>query len=324
MIKTDRNTDKIKISLRDVALSESDQYMTKSNMTTEQNLKSVLKSALTNSHKEIKNQSTDINKMNLACVPYIQEQMKKGSNIKWTISEIQNKMKELVEYAPKDKDERNPAFEMRVLASAEQIVLKLESVNPNAFGEYDKKGNWQDFSDVATDENYSNPKNAKSYNVRFNDIENGFDFNDKGELVIANKFVKPVIENEVQVSDNVKKLEKFVNQTDTQQTISKTLATGFFSRAYPQAKKKRATKPLTESQQITNAGTLTKFVNDVNVVYVGYVKSGGKSGNAERLPEEHAKVLMTLKDDINTMLDNRGNAEELAFEIEEGLKRKQA
>ena len=324
MIKTDRNTDKIKMSLRDVALSESDQYMTKSNMTTEQNLKSVLKSALTNSHKEIKNQSTDINKMNLACVPYIQEQMKKGSNIKWTISEIQNKMKELVEYAPKDKDERNPAFEMRVLASAEQIVLKLESVNPNAFGEYDKKGNWQDFSDVATDENYSNPKNAKSYNVRFNDIENGFDFNDKGELVIANKFVKPVIENEVQVSDNVKKLEKFVNQTDTQQTISKALATGFFSRAYPQAKKKRATKPLTESQQITNAETLTKFVNDVNVVYVGYVKSGGKSGNAERLPEEQAKVLMTLKDAINTMLENRGNAEELAFEIEEGLKRKQA
>ena len=324
MIKTDRNTDKIKMSLRDVALSESDQYMTKSNMTTEQNLKSVLKSALTNSHKEIKNQSTDINKMNLACVPYIQEQMKKGSNIKWTISEIQNKMKELVEYAPKDKDERNPAFEMRVLASAEQIVLKLESVNPNAFGEYDKKGNWQDFSDVTTDENYSNPKNAKSYNVRFNDIENGFDFNDKGELVIANKFVKPVIENEVQVSDNVKKLEKFVNQTDTQQTISKALATGFFSRAYPQAKKKRATKPLTESQQITNAETLTKFVNDVNVIYVGYVKSGGKSGNAERLPEEQAKVLMTLKDAINTMLENRGNAEELAFEIEEGLKRKQA
>ena len=305
MIKTDRNTDKIKMSLRDVALSESDQYMTKTKnecYSTEQHLKDILKSALTNSHKEIKNQSTDINKMNLACVPYIQEQMKKGSNIKWTISEIQNKM--------------------RVLASAEQIVLKLESVNPNAFGEYDKKGNWQDFSDVATDENYSNPKNAKSYNVRFNDIENGFDFNDKGELVIANKFVKPVIENEVQVSDNVKKLEKFVNQTDTQQTISKTLATGFFSRAYPQAKKKRATKPLTESQQITNAGTLTKFVNDVNVVYVGYVKSGGKSGNAERLPEEQAKVLMTLKDDINTMLGNRGNAEDLAFEIEEGLKRK--
>ena len=31
---------------------------------------------------------------------------------------------------------------------------------------------------------------------------------------------------------------------------------------------------------------------------------------------------MTLKDDINTMLGNRGNAEDLAFEIEEGLKRK--
>ena len=77
MIKTDRNTDKIKISLRDVALSESDQYMTKTKTknecySTEQHLKDILKSALTNSHKEIKNQSTDSNKMNLACVPYIQ------------------------------------------------------------------------------------------------------------------------------------------------------------------------------------------------------------------------------------------------------------
>ena len=321
MIKTDRNTN-FKVSLRDVRLSESKYIMTKSNMTTEQNLKSVLKSALTNSYKEIKNQSTDINKMNIACVPYIQEEIKKGSNAKWTISEIQNRMKQLVEYAPKDKEDRNPAFEMRVLASAEQIVLVLEGVNPNAFGEYDKKGNWQDFSDVATDENYSNPKNVKSYNVKFNDTKNGFDFNDKGELVIANKFVKPVIENEVQVSDSVKKLEKFVNQTDTQQTISKALATGFFNRAYPQAKKKRATKPLTENEQIANAEKLNKFVNDINIIYVGYVKSGGKSGNAERLPEEQAKVLMTLKDDINTMLGNRGNAENLAYEIEEGLKRK--
>lgn len=317
MIKTDRNTDKLEISLRDVRLSESD-YMTKSNMTTEQNLKSVLSNALKNSNKEIKNQSSDIHNMNLACVPYIQEQMKKGSNIKWTISEIQNKMKELVEYAPKDKDERNPAFEMRVLASAEQIVLVLERVNPNAFGQYDSKGNWTDHNAE------TKTTNVKNYNVKFNDTENGFSFNDKGELQIANKFIKPVIENEVQVSDNVKKTEKFANQTETKQTISKALATGFFSRAYPQAKKKRATKPLTESEQIANAEKLIKFVNDVNVVYVGYVKSGGKSGNAERLPEEQAKVLMTLKDDINTMLGNRGNAEDLAFEIEEGLKRKQA
>ena len=315
MIKTDRNTDKIKMSLRDVRLSESD-YMTKSIMTTEQNLKSVLKSALTNSYKEIKNQSTDINKMNIACVPYIQEQMKKGSNIKWTISEIQNKMKQLVEYAPKDKDDRNPAFEMRVLASAEQIVLVLEGVNPNAFGEYNKDGVWTDHNAE------TKTTNSKNYNVKFNDKENGFKFNDKGELEIANKFVLPVIENEIQVSDNVKKTEKFANQTETKQTISKALATGFFNRAYPQAKKKRATKPLTENEQIANAEKLIKFVNDVNVVYVGYVKSGGKSGNAERLPEEQAQVLMTLKDNINTMLENRGNAEELAFEIEEGLKRK--
>ena len=313
MINLVRNTD-IEMSLRDVRLTESD-YMTTTKMTTEQNLKSVLSNALKNSNKEIKNQSGDIAKMNFACVPYIQEQMKKGSNIKWTISEIQNKMKELVEYAPKDKEERNPAFEMRVLASAEQIVLVLERVNPNAFGEYDKNGNWTDHNAE------TKTTNVKNYNVKFNDTENGFSFNDKGELQIANKFILPVIENEVKVSDNVRKTEKFANQTETKQTISKALATGFFKRAYPQAKKSRATKPLTENEQIANAEKLTKFVNDINVIYVGYVKSGGKSGNPDRLPEEQAKVLMTLKDSINTMLGNRGNAEDLAFEIEEGLRK---
>ena len=313
MINLVRNTD-IEVSLKDVRLTESD-YMTTTKMTTEQNLKSVLSNALKNSTKEIKNQSTDIAKMNIACVPYIQEQMKKGSNIKWTISEIQNKMKQLVEYAPKSKEERNGAFEMRVLNSAEQIVLVLEKVNPNAFGEYNKDGVWTDHNAE------TKTTNSKNYNVRFNDAENGFTFNDKGELQIANKFVLPVIENDVKISDNVTKKEKFANQTETKQVISKSLANGFFKRAYPQAKKSRATKPLTENEQIANAEKLTKFVNDINVIYVGYVKSGGKSGNAERLPEEHAKILMTLKDDINTMLGNRGNAEDLAFEIEEGLRK---
>ena len=299
-------------------------YMTNKIMTTEQILRGVLGCALKNSTKEIKNQSTDIARMNIASIPYIQEQMKQGSNIKWTISEIQNKMKELVEYAPQDKDDRNPAFEMRVLNSAEQIVLKLERANPNAFGEYDSKGNWQDFSDVKTDENYANPRNTKSYNVRFNDVNNGFDFNDKGELEISNRFVLPVIENDVKVSDNVTKKEKFANQTETKQVVSKALANGFFKRAYPQAKKSRAPKPLTENEHIENAEKLTKFVNDINVIYVGYVKSGGKNGNADRLSEDDAKVLFKLSNAIDEMNTSRGNAEELAHEIEERLKQKQA
>ena len=315
MIKTDRNTNKLEMSLRDVALSES-KYMTKSNVTTEQNLKAVLSNALKNSTKEIKNQSSDINRMNVACVPYIQEQMKQGSNIKWTISEIQNKMKELVEYAPQDKDDRNPAFEMRVLASAEQIVLKLERVNPNAFGEYDSKGNWQDHNAE------TKTTNSKNYNVKFNDVENGFDFNEKGELVISNKFILPVIENDVKVSDNVTKKEKFANQTTTKQVVSKALATGFFKRAYPQAKKSRATKPLTENEHIENAEKLTKYINDINVIYSDYVKSGGKNGNADRLSEKDAKVFFKLSNAIDEMNTSRGNAEELAHEIEEGLKRK--
>jgi hypothetical protein len=284
--------------------------------TTETTLKTVLQNAFKNSTKEIKNQASDISKMNLASIPYIQEQMKQGSNIKWTISEIQNKMKELVEYAPQDKEDRNPAFEMRVLASAEQIVLVLERVNPYSFGEYNKDGVWTDHSPE------TKTTNSKNYNVKFNDTENGFDFNDKGELVIANRYIKPVIENEVRVSDNVKKTERFANQTETLQVISKALATGFFKRAYPQAKKSRATKPPTENEQIENATKLTKYVQDINIIYSDYVKSGGKSGSAERLLEKDAKVLMTLKDEINTMLTTRGNAEDLAYEIEQGLKRK--
>ena len=290
-------------------------------LTTTANLKTVAQKVFSNSNKTIREEISDVAKLNVATQNHVVAELQKATNIKWTISEIQNKMKELVEYAPQDKEDRNPAFEMRVLASAEQIVLVLERVNPNAFGEYDSKGNWQDFSDVKTDENYANPRNTKSYNVKFNNTENGFDFNDKGELVIANRYIKPVIENEVRVSDNVKKTERFANQTPTLQTVSKALATGFFKRAYPQAKKSRATKPPTENEQIENATKLTKYVQDINIIYSDYVKSGGKSGNAERLLEKDAKILMTLKNDIDTMLSTRGNAEDLAFEIEQGQRK---
>ena len=296
--------------------------MTTKTATTEQVLKTVLQETLKNSTTEVQNQITDIAKMNNSAYPYIVEQIQKGSNIHWTISEIQNMMKDMVEYSPKDKEDRNPAFEMRVLASAEQIVLKLERVNPYAFGEYNSKGVWTDFSPLALDENYSNPLKLKSYNVKFNDTENGFDFDEKGNLQIANKFIKPVIENVVKINDTTKKTEYFANQTNTKQAVSKAIAQGFFKRAYPQAKKSRATKPLTENEQIQNAEKLNKYVKDINVIYAEFVKSGGKHGSSERLPEKDAKVLMTLKDDIDTMLSTRGNAEDLAYEIEEGLKRK--
>jgi len=290
--------------------------MTTKTATTEQVLKTVLQETLKNSTKEVKNQITDIARMNNSAYPYIVEQIRKGSNIHWTISEIQNMMKKMVEYSPKDKEDRNPAFEMRVLASAEQIVLKMERVNPYAFGEYDVKGVWTDH-----DTKTVNPTKIKNYNVKFNDTENGFDFDEKGNLQIANKFILPVIENEIKVSDNVKKTERFVNQTETKQNVSKAIAQGFFKRAYPQAKKSRATKPLTENEHIQNADKLTKYVQDINVVYAEYVKSGGKSGNAERLLEKDAKILMTLKDEINTMLTTRGNAEDLAYEIEQGQRK---
>ena len=206
---------------------------------------------------------------------------------------------------------------MRVLASAEQIVLKLERVNPYAFGEYNSNGVWTDH-----DAKTVKPTNIKNYNVKFNDTENGFDFDEKGNLQIANKFILPVIENEIKVSDNVKKTEKFVNQTETKQNVSKAIAQGFFKRAYPQAKKTRATKPLTENEHMQNAEKLNKYVKDINVIYAEFVKSGGKHGSSERLLEKDAQVLMTLKDEINTMLSTRGNAEDLSYEIEEGLKRK--
>ena len=128
----------------------------------------------------------------------------------------------------------------------------------------------------------------------------------------------------MKVSDNVTKKEKFANQTETKQVVSKALANGFFKRAYPQAKKSRAPKPLTENEHIENAEKLTKFVNDINLIYVGYVKSGGKNGNADRLSEDDAKVLFKLSNAIDEMNTSRGNAEELAHEIEERLKQKQA
>ena len=286
--------------------------MTTQTATTEQTLKTVLKAVFTKSVTEQKSQLTDISRLNNSAYPYIQEQMKQGSNIKWTISEIQNKMKNLVEYAPKSKEENNPPFEMRVLASAEQLVLVVEGVNPNAFGQYDKDGTWIDHPKTAK------TIDTKNYNVKFNDFTNGFSFDKDGNLQIANKYIKPVIENDVKVSDTVTKKEKFVNQTDTKQQVSKAIATSFFNRAYPQAKKTRATKPLTENEQIQNAEKLTKYVKDINVVYAEYVKSGGKHGSCDRLLEKDAKVLMSLKDEINTMLTTRGNSEDLAFEIEQG------
>ena len=67
--------------------------MTTKTATTEQVLKTVLQETLKNSTKEVKNQITDIARMNNSAYPYIQEQIQKGSNIKWTISEFQNMMK---------------------------------------------------------------------------------------------------------------------------------------------------------------------------------------------------------------------------------------
>ena len=306
------------ISSNNFNVSESIKPMTKTIINNETVLKAVLQEVMTKSVKETKNQITDIAKLNNACTPYINEQISKGSNIKWTISEIQNMMKEKVEYSPKNKEDStySSPFEMRVLASAEQIVLVLERINPYAFGEYDAKGNWKDHDATVK------TTNEKNYNVKFNDVENGFDFDKDGNLEIANRYIKPVIENEVKVSDNVTKKERFVNQTDTKQQVSKAIATGFFNRAYPQAKKKRKPNPLSESHHIENAEKLNKFVNDINVIYSEYVKSGGKHGSSERLSETDAKVLMTLKDNINTMLSTRGNAEDLAFEIEKGITRK--
>ena len=274
--------------------------------TTEATLKTVAQKVFSNSNKTIREEISDVAKLNTATEEHVRAELQKATNIKWTISEIQNLIYGLVDYDPKTaKENKNRPFEMRVLRSAEQVVLVMEKVNPNAFGYYDSEGKWQDYDE----QDVSNTKSS-NYNVKFND-EDGFRFNDKGELLISSMYMIPIITQDVETEKGTKK-EKIANPSPTEVKISQSVATGFFRKAYPQAKKGRTN--LDENAHIENAVKLEKYIkNSLIVPYAQYIKTSGKVGNPNRLLEVNAKILFDLSDTLKELIRVRAQAEDIAY-----------
>ena len=190
-------------------------------LTTTATLKTVAQKVFSNSNKTIREEISDVAKLNVATENHVKAELQKATNIKWTISAIQNLIYGLVDYDPKTaKENKNRPFEMRVLRSSEQVVLVMEKVNPNAWGEYDAEGKWEDHPISSSFTKSSN------YNVKFND-EDGFYFNDKGELMIQSQYMLPVITQDLQTEKGTKK-EKVANPSETPVKISQSVATGFF------------------------------------------------------------------------------------------------
>ena len=273
--------------------------------TTEATLKTVAQKVFSNSNKTMREEISDVAKLNTATQDYVRAELQKATNIKWTISEIQNLIYGLVDYDPKTaKENKNRPFEMRVLRSAEQVVLVMEKVNPNAFGYYDAEGKWQNHSEGTSETKSSN------YNVKFND-KDGFSFNDKGELMLQSQYMLPVITQELQTEKGTKK-EKTPNPSPTEVKISQSVATGFFRKAYPQAKKGRTN--LDENAHIENAVKLEKYIkNSLIVPYAQYIKTSGKVGNPNRLLEVNAKILFDLSDTLKELIRVRAQAEDIAY-----------
>ena len=274
-------------------------------LTTTANLKTVAQKVFSNSNKTIREEISDVAKLNIATQNHVRAELQKATNIKWTISEIQNLIYGLVDYDPKTaKENKNRPFEMRVLRSSEQVVLVMEKVNPNAWGEYDEKGKWQSHPITSSFTKSSN------YNVKFND-EDGFYFNDKGELMIQSQYMLPVITQDLQTEKGTKK-EKVANPSETPVKISQSVATGFFRKAYPQAKRGRTN--LDENAHIENAVKLEAYVkNSIIVPYASYIKTSGKVGNPNRLLEVNAKILYDLCDTLNELKRVRAQAEDIAY-----------
>lgn len=275
-------------------------------LTTTATLKTVAQKVFSNSSKTIREEISDVAKLNTATESHVRAELQKATNIKWTISEIQNLIFDLVDYEPKTaKENKNRPFEMRVLRSSEQVVLVMEKVNPNAFGYYDADGKWQDYDlqDVSA-------VKSSNYNVKFND-EDGFRFNDKGELMLQSQYMLPVITQDLQTEKGTKK-EKTPNPSPTEVKISQSVATGFFKKAYPQAKKGR--KNLNENEHIENAVKLEKYIkNSLIVPYSQYIKTSGKIGNPNSLLEVNAKVLYDLSETLNELKRVRAQAEDIAY-----------
>ena len=128
--------------------------------------------------------------------------------------------------------------------------------------------------------------------------------------MIQSQYMLPVITQDLQTEKGTKK-EKIETQSETPVKISQSVATGFFRKAYPQAKRGR--KNLDESTHIENAVKLEKYIKHSLIVpYAQYIKTSGKVGNPNRLLETPAKVLYDLRNTISNLLNIRTQAEEIA------------
>ena len=291
--------------------SKKDKHMTKQELqTTTANLTKIAEEVFKHGTKTQKEEIGDVAKLNIAIMPYVAEMKAQGSNYEWNEKAIQNAIYDCVEYNPKDKENKNSPFEMRVIRASVQSVLVMTSVNPNCFGEY-KNGSWAEFgADVSATK-------SANYNVKFDD-DNGYRFNEKGQLQLPSKSLLPVIEQDVKTAKGSKK-ERFQNPSDTIVNVSQSIADGHFRKAFPQAKATRESKGVREATAYKSAENLTKFVNGKTETYKAFVDSKGTRGNAEAVSEINAKVLQKLQTALDNFMNTRDEAEMYAEELEEKL-----
>ena len=265
------------------------------------NINSVFK----NGKKTQKQEITDVSLLNMSILPYINLK-KLENNMKWEFSEIQHEIYNLINYDFKNKDTKNLPFEMRVLRATEQTILVMEKVNPNEY----KGSNSHD--EKLKEKNYKTAFNSKM----------GYRFDNKGQLQLPNVSLLPITIQEVEGKNGKMKKEKFIN-ADTSETslrsVSQSIATNHFMRAFPQTKKGRNGNGKQEKTAYKTMEDITKFIDSKTAVYKDFIASKGTRANAEAVSETNAKIIAGLQKSIVEFMKNRDGAEMFAEELEETI-----
>ena len=116
------------------------------------------------------------------------------------------------------------------------------------------------------------------------------------------------------------KTEKFANlDKESLRTVSQDIASQHFVLAFPQTKKSRNSSGKQEKTVYKECVAINKFMTKKLGVYKKFIESNGKLGNSECISETDAKTVMSLRDTLNLLLDTRTNAEELAYQLENGV-----
>jgi len=272
--------------------------------TLENSLVEVINAVFKNGKKTQKQEVSDVSKLNLVIKPYI-DAKKLENNATWTFSEIQSEIYRLAEYDPKNKDTKNRPFEMRVIRSVEQTILTMEKVNPNNY--------------IGDTKNHDERLKTKNYKVAFND-KLGYRFDDEGNLKLPSISFLPITTQEVEGKNGKMKTEKFANlDKESLRTVSQDIASQHFVLAFPQTKKSRNSSGKREKTVYKECVAINKFMTKKLGVYKKFIESNGKLGNSECISETDAKTVMSLRDTLNLLLDTRTNAEELAYQLENGV-----